>query len=280
MTTPRWKEELEKLERMPIIGGSAQDAHMVVGWIIGFGRFMAFPVYVLMHKNIGQRSYTITKAIMHLIIISVVSLDFGGFLIKSLGLEGQSSGMILLNVIYWGFIALIVKHWIHSIRRSRAGDPIHSRSTGEPFAFWYRLPLSDRFVVVEGIYEPAFIMVIALLLSSIGLSGSGTVLYLYLCAMAAALSACVDYSYHKAQMLDMIDDKLEAEYRTKAMEDGELPSTKDAKGVKSPFIASQPKNRQSGILKDIQNTHIERTQQRIHANINTVEIDEEIKKAS
>jgi len=269
MTTPQWQEDIERLERMPIIGNSASQAHFMMSLLIGFARFMAFPLYVFMHRNIGQRSYGVPTIVTHLIIISLVSIDFGGFIVKSLGLEKTSNGMILLNVVYWGFIALVVRHWIHNLKRLRAGDPIHSRSTGDPFNIWYKLPLSDRFVIVEGFYEPAFVIVIAWILSTIGLSGSGTVIYLQICAMSAALSAWVDYSYHKAKILDMIDQKLEAQYERQAMEDNKLPSAKDAKGVKSPYIASQQMGKQSDILKDIHDRHTERQQKRQqHANAN------------
>jgi len=250
MAQLEWEKDLQQMGRIPFIGTMYQRNYAIASWVIAFARFMSFPVYVLMHKNLGERTYSVISLMWHLSIVSFMSI---GLLLNLAEMVGISQGAVLhFNLIYWLFLGMVVKHWWNFRQREKEGKNIYSRSTGDPYGFWKYLPYGDRTSIVEGIYEPVLIIILAKGLVYADLASFGISSYMTVCAVSAFITVRMTMAYERSSYLDKIDAKLEADFQ-KSVAEGTIPSQADSRGVRSMILASSPPDKQTKMLQYFRN---------------------------
>tara|TARA_R110000744_G_scaffold380514_1_gene501606 strand:+ start:6087 stop:6821 length:735 start_codon:yes stop_codon:yes gene_type:complete len=105
-----------------------------------------------------------------------------------------------------------------AIKRFRQGEIIHSKSTSDPYAFWYWIPgMSTQWRVIK-IAEPLAFILIGIAWRFLFGSSMGS--YLIVCGVAMHMKCMVIEEKLNNQILDAIDQQVEANRLTEAMESG------------------------------------------------------------
>lgn len=222
MAELEWEQDLDRAASLPVVGDLYRNYQTVINIILSIARFMSFPVYVFMHKDLGERTHSFVSIYVHLAVLGVITFDLMDFI------QSTSGGGFNINLIVWSFIGMVIYHSLNSRKRRKQGDHIHSRSIGEPYGFWAKIPFGDRPSITMGMYEPIAIIVAAWLLSSLGLSSVGITSYMTVCAISLFINIRLMIALEHAAYLDDIDAQLDAEYKHE-LQKGNLPTTKEAR---------------------------------------------------
>lgn len=254
MAELEWEKDLETAANLPLVGDIYKNYQWVIYTILAISRFMSFPVYVFLHRNIGERTYSVISVYFHLILLGVATFNISDIFNRT------KDGGLNLNVIVWLFIGLIIYNAYKCRKRNKTGEHIHSRSIGEPYGFWSLLPWGERPSITIGIYEPLAIIGTAWLLTNFNLSSTGVTSYMTLCGIALFINMRLMLAVEHSAYLDDIDSQLDAEYKHQ-LQQGNLPTVKEAQGVKSFSLASaspEKKKRMLQHIKDRQSKQRER----------------------
>ena len=126
----------------------------------------------------------------------------------------------------WGsllFLCLAVGHAAHARKLERDGVRVHSRSDGQPFAFWRKIPGEQTPFDIERYLEPMVVFAAGFALLQINRFG------LVLMAMAVMLFAkkWIEYWKFRGAVLDQIDSQIEAENMAQWVDDSRSPWEND-----------------------------------------------------
>ncbi len=210
-------KEITSLIKSPIESGqqsvqflrSFKEVVIVIGLAV-MAIFTSIPELVL-HNTIGVRYLTNRLWFFGLVGLVVVAG------VAPIPYGGQGVSLYVLAGVCIGAMALFFYRQKIAWRRYHAGETIHSKSTSEPFGFWYRIPWLNGQWAVMKYGEPVALVLLGLLIRFGFDSALGT--YLMLAALAMHSKIKLIEERELGRVLDGIDQQIESEAIQEAMED-------------------------------------------------------------
>lgn len=177
------------------------------------------PVEVVMHTRFGVR---------YLNLLTIIGGQFAIVAMTAIaGPEATPMGSIA-SVI---FVGLAIVHKLHAYLLERKGVLWHSRSAGEPFRIWNRIPGERTPFDVERFLEPMVVFAAGMAVATLNPFGA------VLMAMAVMLfvKKWLEFWHFRGMVLDQIDGQIEAEIIAEWVDQKRSP--KDTKGFIVPKAA-------------------------------------------
>lgn len=215
-----FKDEFEDIGKM---ASSVTDSHKkTLQWIQGmkemghmlllaFLTVFTFIPELCLHTTHGLRllknRYLITSLIAFTILTCTGLVPLIG------GANPKLSILMSINVI----VAFTIQR-SKANKRFKAGEIIHSKSTADPYAFWYRIPGMGTQWRVMKVAEPLSLILLGLALRF--LLGSSMGSYMMICGLAMHMKCMAIEEKLNNQIMDAIDQQVEANRLTEAMESG------------------------------------------------------------
>lgn len=215
-----FKDEIEDIGKM---ASSVTDAHKkTLQWIQGikeighqsslaFLTIFTFIPELFLHTTNGLRILKTRFLIFSLIAFGVITST------GVVPLVGDPHPKLAWFIVIVTVIAY-TRRKSKATKRFKAGEIFHSKATSDPYLFWYRISGTLTQWQVMKIAEPLAIISIGLALRF--LIGSSMGSYLVICGLAMHMKCMAIEENLNNQIMDAIDQQVEANRLNEAMESG------------------------------------------------------------
>ena len=227
--------------------------------LFAFFTVLTFPVEVFIRRNMGERYFSFFNIGIGFFVIILFFIYLNSLLYLGVQLEILETYPQLLiypmQVIIFAYLVACIFHIRAIWWRKKRKIKCHSKYCGDSLRFWNKLPYIKNYgqYYIQLYFEPAaFILVGTILSFFISFYGS----LLINCGIGLFIKY---YSFHRflvSQLLNSIDQQLEAEAYHKALKGWTEPSNLGTQGVVIPeFIKHQEPLERLNALKTIGELH-------------------------
>lgn len=176
----------------------------------------SFFAEVVLHRTHGLRSITLARFVLALLALHV-TVGIPPLLTKSTpAFSLAGSGLLMLVSV--ALFVMSLRHARRACKRFKNGERVYSKSSGDPYRLWYRLPWIESPWEVMRWAEPLALMLAGGLMFAV--FGSWIGVYLGIAGLALMLKHALTQKQIHLRLLDAIDAEIEASEITTALKQG------------------------------------------------------------
>jgi len=212
--------------------------------LIWIGVTLAMPVQCLFCHRFGERTLSLPRIAVASVLLPLVGMPWSSASpsLASITSYWISGWTLQVCIVRASLIALMLWHWVDIQQRKRVGLIWHSKSLGIPWSWLGPDGKSQRLYV-----QPALTIFIGNLFLPFNTALAG---YFYLSAAACFFSWCLFFRLLRSKVLDLIDQRVEADGLRAALE-RKPAAPRPPSGDMIEFVVSPGERNNSPDLADI-----------------------------